>query len=166
MEGQGSRQHLPSLFSPFISTFFISLSTHKPSHPAQTTCPHTSSPERHGEPHTHHHQSNTSIFWTKTGEKIPPNLGGREQSQTVAASSSFSIYRSLFSALSPPFSSCITPTPRLKPHFLLHLSHSLLSLHHPPLPALPGSRPGPPIADTRSLCLIGSQSTHLLDELS
>lgn len=85
--------------------------------------PPTFSPEGHGEPHTHHHQSDAPIFWTKTGEEIPPNLSEIELSQTVAALTS-----------NTPISPCLYPTTSLQftyhpTHCLpLHSSHFLLSL--------------------------------------
>ena len=161
-----SKQHLPSLFAPFISIFPTSLPTHTPSRPPHTTHPTPFSPERHGEPHTHHHQSDASIFWTKTGEEIPPNLDRIEQGQTVATLTS-SIPMSPIPALPRPFSLSVTPTqaPAL-PSFPSLPLPSLSPPSNPPLPAPPGSMPGPPSAGTRSLCLTGSQSTHPPDESS
>lgn len=128
---KGSEQHLPSLFAPFISTLSTSLPAHTPPH---TTYPPTSSPERHGEPHTHHHQSDASIFWTKTGEEIPPNLGRTEQNQTVAALTSSTPRSPIFL---PYHLASVYPSPTHTGSSPALLSTSPISLHHPILITCP-----------------------------
>lgn len=92
-QGAGSKGvwTAPSLMIRPLPFHFLHLSPnpHHQVHHIPPTPP-TSSPERHCKPHTHHHQSDASIFWTKTGEEIPPNLRGTEQNQPVAALTSSS----------------------------------------------------------------------------
>lgn len=119
-----SEQHLPSLFAlvaPFISILSTSVPTHTPSHPLHTIYPTHLSPEGHGEPHTHHHQSDASIFWTKTGEEIPPNLSEIQQSQTVAALT--------FNTPTPP---CLYPNASLQFTITPHTGSSPAFLSTPP----------------------------------
>lgn len=88
------------------------------------------SPERHGEPHAHHHQRDAPIFRTETGKEVPPNLGGAKPSWTVAVLTS-GTFRAPCFCLATSLGSPIT-SPAASPASLpLSLSHSLPSLHHP-----------------------------------
>lgn len=137
---RGSKQHLPSLFIPLLP-FSPPLSQ-----PTDHHIQHFSPIPAHPAPHLNDMVNHTpiiirvmrSVFWTKTREEIPPDLGGIGQSYRGCQPVVLALQIPGFLPYQLPSSS--QSPPRLQAPALL-LSTSPPS--PPPLPALPGSRPGP-----------------------